>query len=220
MRVTIITKDAVFSRMLYWEIALFGAQVSSFTDFSEEAKKEALNADFAVIDAEIFTFFAEEITELEHTQIILLGYKNELARLETKIPAGFRIFERPFHVQEFLNTIFEKNDEALIGVRPAKRRKSAADSLILGEKSHTVSYRKETVELTQREFALLLLLIKNKGQTVTRAQAAKEVWGKEDEGETNVVDVYVRYLREKLDEKFGIKIISTVRGVGYTIKAE
>ncbi|MBE6654003.1 MAG: winged-helix domain-containing protein [Ruminococcaceae bacterium] len=220
MKITIITKDAVFSRMLFWDISLFGAQVTVFEELSEEAAKDAFDADFAVIGAEIFDYYTEEISNLELTQIILFGYKSELSRLETKIPSGFRVFERPFCVQEFLGTIFERADEALLGVRPAKRRKSAADSLILGEKNHTVSYRKETVELTQREFALLLLLIKNKGQTVTRAQAAKEVWGKEEEGETNVVDVYVRYLREKLDERFGIKIISTVRGVGYTIKAE
>ena len=104
-------------------------------------------------------------------------------------------------------------------MRLSKHRKSAADSLILNEKEHTVSYKRETVELTGREFALLLYLIKNKGATVTRADAAKAVWEKED-ADTNIVDVYVRYLREKLDEKFGIKLISTVRGTGYTIKTE
>ena len=89
----------------------------------------------------------------------------------------------------------------------------------MNEKEHTVSYKRETVELTKREFALLLYLIKNKGGTVTRAQAAKAIWEKDDT-DTNIVDVYVRYLREKLDEKFGIKLISTVRGIGYTIKTE
>lgn len=220
MKVTIITSDEVFSRMLFWEISLFGSQVTSYTDFSEEAKKASCDADFTVVDASVFAKRTEDISALERAQTILFGYENELSELETKIPAGFRVFTRPFHVEDFLSAIFERGEEALIGVRPAKRRKSAADSLILGEKNHTVSYRKQTVELTVREFALLMLLIKNKGQTVTRAQAAREVWGKADEGDTNIVDVYIRYLREKLDEKFGIKIISTVRGVGYTIKAE
>ncbi len=220
MKVTIITKDEVFSRMLFWEISIFGAQVSSFADFSEEARKDSSDADFTVVDASIFAQRTEDIFALERAQTILFGYADELSALETKIPAGFRVFTRPFHVEDFLSSIFERGEEALLGVRPAKRRKSAADSLILSEKNHTVSYRKETVELTVREFALLMLLIKNKGQTVTRAQAAREVWGKADEGDTNIVDVYIRYLREKLDEKFGIKLISTVRGVGYTIKAE
>ena len=220
MKVTIITKDALFARMLFWEISLFGAQVESFDFLSEEAKKSSYDADFTVIDADVFANKTEEIFSLERTHTLLFGYAEELAELETKIPAGFRVFTRPFHTQEFLSAIFERGDETLLGVRPAKRRKSAADSLILGEKNHTVSYRKETVELTAREFALLMILIKNKGQTVTRAQAAKEVWGKDDEGDTNIVDVYIRYLREKLDEKFGIKLISTVRGIGYTIKAE
>ena len=65
---------------------------------------------------------------------------------------------------------------------------------------------------------MLMHLVKHKGETVTRASAAQAVWGKDGGTDTNVVDVYVRYLREKLDEKFGIKIISTVRGEGYTIK--
>ena len=220
MKVTIITKDAIFARMLFWEISLFGAQVESFDFLSEDAKKSSYDADFTVIDADVFANKTEEIFSLERTQTLLFGYADELAELETKIPAGFRVFTRPFHTQEFLSAIFERGDETLLGVRPAKRRKSAADSLILGEKNHTVSYKKETVELTAREFALLMTLIKNKGKTVTRAQAAREVWGKDDEGDTNIVDVYIRYLREKLDEKFGIKLISTVRGIGYTIKAE
>ena len=220
MKVTIITKDAIFARMLFWEISLFGAQVESFDFLSEDAKKSSYDADFTVIDADVFANKTEEIFSLERTQTLLFGYADELAELETKIPAGFRVFTRPFHTQEFLSAIFERGDETLLGVRPAKRRKSAADSLILGEKNHTVSYKKETVELTAREFALLMILIKNKGQTVTRAQAAREVWGKDDEGDTNIVDVYIRYLREKLDEKFGIKLIFTVRGIGYTIKAE
>lgn len=220
MKVTIITKDAIFARMLFWEISLFGAQVESFDFLSEDAKKSSYDADFTVIDADVFANKTEEIFSLERTQTLLFGYADELAELETKIPAGFRVFTRPFHTQEFLSAIFERGDETLLGVRPAKRRKSAADSLILGEKNHTVSYKKETVELTAREFALLMILIKNKGQTVTRTQAAREVWGKDDEGDTNIVDVYIRYLREKLDEKFGIKLISTVRGIGYTIKAE
>lgn len=220
MKVLIITKDEIFSRMLFWEITAFGAKVCIFNNFCDEAQKEAEVSDFTVLDAEIFACHTQEISDFERTQIILFGYENTLLPLEEKIPAGFRVFARPFNIQKFLSSIFERNDENMLGVRPAKRRKSAADSLILGEKNHTVSYRKETVDLTQREFALLQLLIKNKGQTVTRTEAAQKVWGKESEGDTNIVDVYIRYLREKLDEKFGIKIISTVRGVGYTIKAE
>lgn len=220
MKITIITKDEIFSRMLFWEISQFGAQISIFEDFCAESQDESERSEMTILEASVFSSHTEEVSCLEHTQIILFGYEDEFSALELKIPSGFQIFKRPFLISEMLAYIFETNDESLLGVRPAKRRKSPADSLILNAKSQTVIYHKETIELTQREFALLSLLIKHKGETVTRAQAAQAVWGKDGDTETNVVDVYIRYLREKLDEHFDIKMISTVRGQGYTIKTE
>ncbi len=219
MNVIIITKDRIFARMLYLEISAFCPNVSVAGGISEKVKGEIASADFTVLDAEIFAGMPEDTPELEGTQVLLFGYAEALAAVSPKIAAGFRIFTRPFSITGFLASFFEKSEEADFGVRVAKHRKSAADSLILNEKEHTVSYKRETVELTKREFALLMYLIGNKGVTVTRAQAAKAVWEKEDT-DTNIVDVYVRYLREKLDERFGIKLISTVRGIGYTIKTE
>ena len=200
MNVLIITKDEILSRMLFLEISAFGASVREARELSEEVKNEIPLCDFTVLDAELFAA-EEELAELEKTQVLLFGYPETLESVSAKI-----------------TSFFEKSEDAEFGVRPAKRRKSAADALILNEASHTVSYKRQKVELTGREFALLMHLVKHKGETVTRASAAGAVWGKDGGTDTNVVDVYVRYLREKLDEKFGIKIISTVRGEGYTIK--
>ena len=218
MKVLIITKDTVLSRMLFLEISAFGAQIQIFTDLSDKTREAISLSDFTVLDAEMFAE-SEELPELERTQVLLFGYQQDLEKVKHKITAGYRIFTRPLLMSYFLSSFFEKSEGSDFGIRPAKRKKSAADSLILNESTHTVAYKRETIELTKREFDLLLLLIKNKGETVTRAQAAQTVWEKEG-ANTNIVDVYVRYLREKLDEKFGIKIISTVRGVGYTIKTE
>ena len=204
--------------MLFLEISAFGAHVREASELSEEVKKEITLCDFTVLDAEVFAGEAEEICEFEKTQVLLFGYPDAIESVSSRIAAGYRVFPRPFLMESFLSSFFEKSDEAEFGVRPAKRRKSAADALILNEVSHTVSYKRQKVELTGREFALLLHLVKHKGETVTRASAAQAVWGKDGGTDTNIVDVYVRYLREKLDEKFGIKIISTVRGEGYTIK--
>jgi DNA-binding response OmpR family regulator len=217
MNVLIITKDEILSRMLFLEISAFGASVREARELSEEVKNEIPLCDFTVLDAELFAA-EEELTELEKTQVLLFGYPETLESVSAKIAAGFRVFPRPFPIESFITSFFEKSEDAEFGVRPAKRRKSAADALILNEASHTVSYKRQKVELTGREFALLLHLVKHKGETVTRASAAQAVWGKDGGADTNIVDVYVRYLREKLDEKFGIKIISTVRGEGYTIK--
>ncbi len=72
------------------------------------------------------------------------------------------------------------------------------------------------VELTKREFELMAYLARNKNHVLTRDQLLAEVWGYDYMGETNVVDVYVRYLRQKL----GYELIETVRGVGYMVRSE
>ena len=74
--------------------------------------------------------------------------------------------------------------------------------------------------MTKKEFQLLEYLLKNKNIAMTREQLLNNVWDYEYLGDTNVVDVYVRYLRQKIDDKYGIHLISTVRGVGYIIKDE
>lgn len=83
---------------------------------------------------------------------------------------------------------------------------------------HEVRYGGEPVELTPREFALLQVLLENKNIVVSRETLLQKVCGYDYLGETNVIDVYVRYLRSKLDEVYHVKIIQTVRGVGYCIK--
>lgn len=76
------------------------------------------------------------------------------------------------------------------------------------------------VELTRREFDLLAYLLAHKGKVVTRDALLDNVWGFDFVGETNAVDVYIRFLRSKIDERFQIKLIRTVRGVGYTIQED
>ena len=90
----------------------------------------------------------------------------------------------------------------------------------LNTKRHTVSVRETPVELTKREFDLLHYLLKNKGVVVTRDMLLENVWDYDFDGGTNAVDVYIRFLRTKIDEAFDIKLIHTVRGVGYVIKDE
>ena len=74
------------------------------------------------------------------------------------------------------------------------------------------------MELTHREFELLRVLLENKNIVVSRDTLLEKVCGYDYMGETNIIDVYVRYLRSKLDNVYNIKLIQTVRGVGYCIK--
>ena len=76
------------------------------------------------------------------------------------------------------------------------------------------------IELTNREFSLLQYMLENKTIVLSREQLLERVWGYEYLGETNVVDVYVRYLRTKIDESYPQKLLHTVRGVGYVIRED
>lgn len=97
---------------------------------------------------------------------------------------------------------------------------AADEQLTLKEQSREVRVKGKIVELTKREFDLLAYLLQNKGLVLSRQQLLDQVWGYDFEGETNAVDVYVRYLRIKIEEPFGLKLIHTIRGVGYVIRNE
>ncbi|HKL41589.1 MAG TPA: response regulator transcription factor [Clostridia bacterium] len=84
----------------------------------------------------------------------------------------------------------------------------------------TVSYGDEAIDLTKKEYELLKFLVENKRIVLSRDLILNKVWGYDYYGDTNIVDVYIRYLRSKIDEPFNQKIIHTVRGVGYILKDE
>jgi DNA-binding response OmpR family regulator len=92
--------------------------------------------------------------------------------------------------------------------------------LTLDERRHQVRCAGHEISLTNREFLMLKTLLENQDIVLSRDTLLNKVCGYDYAGETNVVDVYIRYLRSKIDEAFGIKMIHTVRGVGYVIKSE
>ena len=86
--------------------------------------------------------------------------------------------------------------------------------------SWQVHVRNEPVALTKKEFDTLKYLMEHRGTAVTRDQLMNEVWGYEYIGDSNIVDVYIRYLRHKIDDQYGIKTIHTIRSVGYLFDYE
>jgi two-component system, OmpR family, response regulator len=90
--------------------------------------------------------------------------------------------------------------------------------LKLSETTHEVMRGEDRIELTPREFALLSYLIKHPRQVLSREQLLTGVWGYDYFGDTNVVDVYIRYLRNKIDKPYSTNFIHTIRGVGYVLK--
>lgn len=120
-------------------------------------------------------------------------------------------------------------EELLARIRTALRKSvssgTAAEVLTASELTmdtarHSVTVKGNPVALTKREFDLLYFLMKNKGIVVSRDSLLEHVWGFDYEGETNAVDVYIRFLRGKIDEAYNMHLIHTVRGVGYVIKDE
>ncbi len=121
-------------------------------------------------------------------------------------------------------------EELLARIRVTLRKHSAPKEqqhdmlhcagITLDAERFKVTYNGVPVELTAKEFSLLHTLMQNKNIVMSRNTLLENVWGYDYVGETNIVDVYVRYLRQKIDEKFGVKLITTVRGVGYVIKEE
>lgn len=116
-------------------------------------------------------------------------------------------------------------EELLARIRMLLRRRSKdkSDVLTAGDltmelSTHTVKRAGREISLSAREFSILEMLLRNKGMVLSRSQLEAHVWDYDFEGGSNIVDVYVRYLRKKIDDGFDQKLIQTVRGVGYTIR--
>ena len=118
-------------------------------------------------------------------------------------------------------------EELLARIRSALRKQQAAalprlsvGPLQMDIARHSVTLEGESIDLTGREFALLQYLMENQSIVLSRDVPMDKVWGYDYPGETNIVDVYIRYLRNKIDEAYGVKLLHTVRGVGYVLREE
>lgn len=131
---------------------------------------------------------------------------------------------KPFAIEELLARIRlvlrRRSQQTREAAPKAPDDQLSCGGLTLSESHHEVKYGGSEIELTGREFDLLKTLLRNKNIVLSRESLLDKVWGYDYMGETNVVDVYIRYLRSKIDEVFGISLIQTVRGVGYVIRDE
>ena len=151
------------------------------------------------------------------TPVIMLTARDTVMDKVTGLDMGAEDYiTKPFEIEELL---------ARIRVRLRKTERRASKALEVGKRSldpdrHTVHYDGHPVELTHREFELLKILMENEGIVMARSTLMEQVWGYDYMGETNIVDVYMRYLRSKLDDAYGVKLLYTVRGVGYVLRKE
>jgi DNA-binding response OmpR family regulator len=153
----------------------------------------------------------------ESTPIILLTARDAVHDKVSGLDLGANDYvTKPFQIEELLARI-------RVHLRKPVENTVVKEELVVGDLKvdlggHEVTRAGKLIELTPREYDLLVCLLKNKNIVLTRDQLLEQVWGFDYFGETNVVDVYVRYLRQKIDKSYSKAYIQTVRGVGYTIK--
>ena len=213
-----------------WKIARFlqlELEHEGFTTEIEDNGRHALerivqeNFDLILLDVMLPEMdgieICKRVREVSDVPIIMVTAKGELDDKVEGLNIGADDYlTKPFAIQELLARI-----------RAALRKRNVSGlkentlhlrNLTLHPSRYEAQVEGQLVELTKKEYDLLEYLVRNKHVVLDREHILQEVWGYDYLGDTNVVDVYIRYLRSKLDERFGEKYIHTVRGVGYVVK--
>jgi DNA-binding response OmpR family regulator len=164
------------------------------------------------------------------TPVILLTARDETVDKVLGLDSGADDYvTKPFAIEELLARIraamrkSQKTGDADAEQGGVSGGMLEYSGLVVSKDAHKTVFFGENasdetaVELTHKEFELLVCLLENKGRVMSRDALLNKVWGYDFIGETNVVDVYIRFLRSKIDERFDTKIITTVRGAGYRI---
>lgn len=160
------------------------------------------------------------VREFSDVPIIMLTARDEIEDRVSGLDIGADDYiTKPFAIQELMARIRNAlRKHTAQEAQPGEDGKLFIMDLVMYPKTYEVKVAGQEVQLTRREYDLLAYLLANKRLVLTRDQILQEVWGYDYAGDTNVVDVYIRYLRSKIDDVFKKKYIHTVRGVGYVIR--
>ena len=222
-RILIIEDEVKFARFVELELTYEGYSVTKAYDGRtglELSEKEQF--DLILLDVMLPGLNGLEvlrrIRRFSEVPIIMLTARDSVMDKVSGLDLGADDYiTKPFAIEELLARI-----------RAALRKQSrgpdgnvlTAGLLRLDPARRQVTYDGTPIDLTKREFDVLQYLLENKGIVVSRDALLENVWGFDFDGQTNAVDVYIRFLRSKIDEVFDIHLISTVRGVGYVIRDE
>lgn len=161
------------------------------------------------------------IRQFSDIPIILLTARDAVVDKVTGLDGGADDYiTKPFAIEELLARIRVVLRKSTAIVQPETSKALSFGNLHLDPNKREVHIKDDLIYLTKKEFDLLYYLLENKNIVVDRETIIEKVWGYDFLGETNAVDVYIRYLRTKIEEPYDLKIIHTVRGVGYVIKDE
>ena len=221
LKLLIAEDDPDLNNIIVKKLSAEGFEVDSCLD-GGSALDHLLYADYdvAVLDIMMPVLDGTEVVRKlraqgKSTPVIFLTAKDAIA---DKVQ-GLEIGASDYVVKPF------SFDELIARIRAVARTAAGGTSqtialadLVLDPASHIVMRGGVEIELTGKEYALLEFLLVNQGQILDRDRIVRHVWGYDYDGASNVVDVYMSYLRKKIDEGRNPKLIHTVRGIGYTMK--
>ena len=221
-RILLVEDEEKLARFVELELMHEGYQVEkAFDGRTGLEKAETGDFDLVLLDIMLPGLNGLEVLRRlrlsSHLPVIMLTARDAVMDKVTGLDTGADDYiTKPFSIEELLARIraalrkktSQKKEETLL----------SCGSLTVDISRHRVTREGKEIELTGREFSLLQYFLENKTIVLTRDQLLEKVWGYEYLGETNVVDVYVRYLRGKIDDGFEPKLLHTVRGVGYVLR--
>ncbi|CUH91588.1 response regulator transcription factor [Herbinix luporum] len=222
-KILIIEDELKIARFLELELKHEGYEVLICGD-GRNGLNKALNEDVDLIILDIMLpglngiEVCRRIRLESQVPIIMLTAKDDVSDKVAGLDTGADDYmTKPFAIEELLARIRVALNRKKNQKEPKIETLQVGD-LKLNLASRSAYYKDDELVLTKKEYELLEYMLRNKNFVLSREQLLNHVWDYEYFGDTNVVDVYIRYLRQKIDEKYGIHLISTVRGVGYIIK--
>ena len=223
-KILIIEDEANIARFIELELKHEGNEVAKALD-GRTGLDMALAGDYDLILLDVMLPVLNGLEVLRRIRlesevpVIMLTARDAVMDKVSGLDAGADDYiTKPFAIEELIARIRVALKKR--GTTSVKSNKIEIGSVSLDEDRHEVTVNGENVELSNREFELLHTLMKNKNIVMDRDKLMNLVCGYDYMGETNIIDVYIRYLRTKIDDKYGIKLITTVRGVGYIIKED
>ena len=228
-RILIVEDEKKIARFLELELKHEGYDVLTAFDGRsglETAQQE--DPDLLILDLMLPELSGIEVCRrLRHTSdlpIIMLTAKDDVSDKVMGLDMGADDYvTKPFAIEELLARIrVALKKHRVRDMKNAAREDHllSGGSVVIDTASWQVKVKGETVPLTRKEFDTLKYLMEHQGTAVTRDQLMNEVWGYDYIGDSNIVDVYIRYLRQKIDDPYKIKTIHTIRSVGYLFSYE
>lgn len=223
-KILLVEDEVKLARFVELELKYEGYAVTVCHD-GREGLQQISNGEFDMILLDLMLpgltgiELCRRVRKFSQIPIIMLTAKDEVMDKVAGLDSGADDYlTKPFAIEELLARMRVAFKHC--GGAPAKKTMLQVQDMEIDTEKRLVTVGGKVVDLTKKEYELLTYLVQNKNIVLTREQILNEVWGYSYIGETNVVDVYIRYLRSKIDEAFGQKFIHTIRGVGYYVKEE